>query len=161
MMESQNQSMEEQKEEPQKKRLTSRIVWVEYPDYQEVAEIAKQKLVEDEGLALEEAERKINAVWKKFKGREYRYMQFDDWHELFYPQEYLAGALCSMAVYDRPHSSQAEAKKDCDRDCKLVHEIIATVKWGPETKIDRYADFVLGYEQETQNRIAEYLRKYP
>ena len=40
-------------------------------------------------------------------------------------------------------------------------EIVHTVKWGPETKIDRRVDFVLGHEQETQNRIAEYLKKYP
>ena len=155
--ESHHQLMEEQKS----KRPTAHIVWVEHPDYKEVAEIAKHRLVDDRGLTTDEAQTKINAVWKKFKGRKYRYMQFDDWHELSYPQDYLAGALCSMAMHDREHFSEVDAKRDCQRDCQLVHEIIASVNWGPETKINRYADYVLGYEQETQNRISEYLRKYP
>ena len=161
-MKNQNQAnTEEQKEAPRTKRYPCHWVWVEHPDYQEVAEIAKGRLVDDGGFSPEESESRINSVWNKFKERKYRYLQFDGWHELSYPQEYLAGALCSMAVYDRPHTSQADAKKDCDRDCKLADEIVHTVKWGPETKIDRRVDFVLGHEQETQNRIAEYLKKYP
>lgn len=148
-----------EKGEEKKNLLRSHTVLVEH-DRKAVATEARARLVAM-GWTAEEAERQINRVWKKFCGREYRFQQFDDWHTLTSPLEFLTGALISMAQYDNQHATKAEWEEACERDSKLIRMLMDSVTFGPATKYDKQIDFVLGQEQEAQNRIAEYLQLFP
>ena len=147
---------------PQKRNhVKTKLVKIALEDLQAVAKEARERLIAD-GYGADDAEARINSVWGKFKSREYSFLEREDHHRIGYPDQYLAGALVSMAKYHARHNSELEYRTACRRDVEEISKL--RLRFSEDIPIigfDREADYVLGQIDEAQQRIRDYLDAYP
>ena len=156
-----NEAKEQQKPQKKHKWSSVRRITIEMADLQPVAEEAKWRLIAD-GYEQVDAEAAINAVWGKFRTRHYVSEEFEEIHKITSPRLYLAGALVSMAKYERRHETEESFRKASQEDGNRIHDLQVSVKWSaPETRINPEVDYIIGEIDEAQNRIREYLVTYP